>query len=146
LNKIFFTDYQQKHGRFEKINDFELNQLKKEFNEGKFVLKNYCQSYIEENVLPIFKKNLNNEQFEVLKYNIEKILEICGISKDYYSNDIFQFQIKKNKVDRKKANDALKKFRLEFGITEKDLSDEEIIKRLEENGFDINKTFQKMFG
>ena len=119
LNKIFFIDYQQKNERFEKINDFELYHLKKEvekeFNEGKFVLKNYCQNYIEENVLPILKKNnLNNEQFNVWKYNIEKILESFGLPKDYYLDDIYQYNIKKYKVDRKKSIDALRKFRKEF--------------------------------
>ena len=151
LNKIFFIDNQQKNERFEKINDFELYHLKKEvekeFNEGKFVLKNYCQNYIEENVLPILKKNnLNNEQFNVWKYNIEKILESFGLPKDYYLDDIYQYKIKKYKVDRKKSIDALRKFRKEFGITEKEFSDEGIIQRLNENGLDIYKTFQKMFG
>ena len=151
MNKIFFKDYQQKNINFEKISDFELDQVKKEiekeFNEGKFVLKNYCQDYIEENVLPLFKKNeLKNNQFEVLKYNIEKILECCGLPKDYYKYDIYPYKIKKIKVDRQKSIEAMRKFRKEFGITEKEFSDEGIIKRLEENGLDINKTFQKIFG
>jgi len=151
MNKIFFQDYQQKNIRFEKIKDFELEELKKEiekeFNEGKFVLKNYCQNYIEENVLPTFKKSkLNREQFEVLKYNIEKILECCGLPKDYYSNDIYPRNIKNIRVDRQKSIEALRKFRKEFGISEKEFNDEGIIKRLEENGLDINKTFQKLFG
>jgi len=151
MNKIFFRDYQQKNINFENISDFELDQVKKEiekeFNEGKFVLKNYCQDYIEENVLPLFKKNnLDNNQFDVLKSNIEKILECCGLPKDYYKNDIYPQKIKKNKVDRQKSIEAMRKFRKEFGITEKEFSDEGIIKRLEENGLDINKTFQKIFG
>ena len=151
MNKIFFEDYQQKNVKFEKINDFELELLKKgmekDFNEGKFALKNYCQNYIEEIVLPIFKKTkLNNEQFKVLEYNIEKILESCGLPKNYYSHHIFEEKIKNNEVDRKKSFDALREFRKKFAITEIDFSDEGIIKRLEENGLDINKTFQKMFG
>jgi len=151
MNKVFFNDFQQKYIKFEKINDFELDQVKKEiekeFNEGKFVLKNYCQSFIEENVLPFFKKNkLNNNQFETLKYNIEKILECCGLSIEIYKDDIYPQRIKKIKVDRQQSIEALRKFRKEFGITEKEFNDEGIIKRLEENGLDINKTFQKIFG
>ena len=151
MNKIFFIDFQQKNARFEKINDFDLEQIKKEvekdLNEGKFSLKEYCQSFIEENVLPLFKKsNLNKDQFEALKYNIEKILECCGIPNKYYSDVIFQRKIKKITVDREKSIEAMRKFRREFGITEKEFNDEGIIKRLEENGLDINKTFQKMFG
>jgi len=122
-------------------------EIEKDLNEGKFSLKNYCQSFIEENVLPLFKQsNLNKDQFETLKYNIEKILECCGIPNNYYSDDIFQQKIKKIEVDRKKSIEALRKFRREFGITEKEYNDEGIIQRLEENGLDINKTFQKMFG
>jgi hypothetical protein len=118
-----------------------------EYIEGKYVLKNYCQDYIEENVLPLFKKNnLNNNQFEVLKSNIEKILECCELPKDFYKNEIYPQKIKKLKVDRQKSIEAMRKFRKEFGITEKEFSDEGIIKRLEENGLDINKTFQKIFG
>jgi len=151
MNKVFFNDFQQKYIKFEKINDCELDQVKKEiekeFNEGKFVLKNYCQSFIEENVLPFFKKNkLNNNQFETLKYNIEKILECCGLSIEIYKDDIYPQRIKQIKADRRQSIEALRKFRKEFGITEKEFSDEGIIKRLEENGLDINKTFQKIFG
>ena len=42
--------------------------------------------------------------------------------------------------------EALRQFRFEFGISEKDYNDEGIINRLVENDYDINKTFQKMFG
>ena len=151
MNKIFFLDFQQKNARFEKINDFDLEQIKKEIekdlNEGKFSLKEYCQSFIEENVLPLFKKsNLNKDQFETLKYNIEKISECCGLTKNYYSDAFNQSKMQKIKVDRKKSIEAMRIFRREFGITEKEYNDEGIIKRLEENGLDRNKTFQKMFG
>jgi len=151
MNKIFFLDFQQKNARFEKINDFDLEQIKKEIekdlNKGKFSLKEYCQSFIEENVLPLFKKsNLNNDQFETLKYNIEKISECCGLTKNYYSDAFNQSKMQKIKVDRKKSIEAMRIFRREFGITEKEYNDEGIIKRLEENGLDRNKTFQKMFG
>ena len=151
MNKVFFNDYQQKFVNYQKIKDSELNNLKseieKEINEGKFVLKDYSQNYIEYNVIPIFKNNkLNNAQFEALKYNIEKILECCGLPKNYYLNAIYKQKKIANEIDRNKSIDALKKFRLEFGISEKDYCDEGIIKRLEENELDINKTFQKMFG
>ena len=97
--------------------------------------------------MPIFKKsNLNNDQFKTLKYNIEKILECCGLPKNNYSDDIFQQKIKKLIVDRNKSIEVMRQFRREFGIPEKEFSDEGIIKRLEENGLDKNKTFQKMFG
>ena len=150
LNKVFFNDFQQKNTKYEKIKDLELKQLKMEIekDQGKFNLKNYSQNYIETNILPLFTKNkLNNEQREALKYNIEKILECCGLPKDYYLDDIYQRNIPKNKIDRKNSIDkALRKFREEFGITEKEFNDEGLKKRLEENGLDIKKTFQKIFG
>ena len=151
MNKIFFIDFQQKNGRFEKINDFELEQIKKgidrHLNEGKFDIANYCKSFIEENVLPFIKKSkLNKEQFEALKYNIEQILECCGLPKNYYSEDIYQQKIKKFEMNRRKSIEAMRKFRKEFGLNEKDYKDEELIQNLEENKLDINKTFQKMFG
>jgi len=151
MNKVFFNDYQQKSVNYQKIKDSELDNLKseieKEINEGKFVLKDYSKNYIEKNVIPIFKNNkLSKAQFEALKYNIEKILECCGLQKNYYLKAIYQQKKKTNEIDGKKSIDALKKFRLEFGISEKDYCDEGIIKRLEENELDINKTFQKMFG
>ena len=122
-------------------------EIEKDLNEGKFSLKEYCQSFIEENVLPLFKKsNLNKDQFETLKYNIEKISECCGLTKNYYSDAFNQSKMQKIKVDRKKSIEAMRIFRREFGITEKEYNDEGIIKRLEENGLDRNKTFQKMFG
>ena len=49
-------------------------------------------------------------------------------------------------MDRKKSVEALRKFRKEFNVSEKDYNDEGIIQRLEENNLDIYKTFQKIFG
>ena len=55
-------------------------------------------------------------------------------------------KIKKKEIDRRKSMDALRRFRKEFGVSEKDYADEGIIQRLAENDYDINKTFQKIFG
>ena len=152
INKVFYFDYQQKFPRFEKIDEMIKDELEKEIikeqknNENNF--KCYCTNYIEINVLRIFKReDLTEEQREILKYNIETILEICGINKQayreyYYSGGI----IKPYKVDRSKSNEALIKFRKKFLISEEDYNDEGIINRLIENDLDINKTFQKMFG
>ena len=117
-------------------------------NAGEHYLKDYCVNYIEENVLPLFKKYyLSDEQRDIIKYNLEVLLKICRLDKNTYSNFYYpEINNKKKIIDRKKSIEALRRFRIEFGINEKDYNDEGIIKRLAENDYDINKTFQKMFG
>ena len=111
-------------------------------------LKAFCLNYIEENVLPIFKrKDLNDSQRDILEFNIETILKCCGEDKNIYRNEYYPESSKTKKViDRSKSLEALKKFRKEFSVSEKDYNDEGIIQKLESNDLDIYKTFQKIFG
>ena len=110
-------------------------------------LKAFCLNYIEANVLPIFMKcKLNDEQRQTLQYNIETILQCCGEDKNKYMNSYYPELNKKKEIDRRKSVEALRKFRKEFNVSEKDYNDEGIIQRLEENNLDIYKTFQKIFG
>ena len=89
INIIFFVDYQQKIIREQKINEYQKEELKKEiFNDkknGRNILKNYYMNYIEENILPLFKKNINSSKLEIIKYNISIILECLGMDKNYYN-------------------------------------------------------------
>ena len=105
-------------------------------------------NFIEVNVLKHFQnKNLTNEQREILKYNIETVLEICGIDKDLYKNRYYpESNPQRKTIDRGKSIKALKEFRKTFQISEKDFSDEELLNRLEQNNNDIYKTFQIIFG
>ena len=151
MKKFFFNDYEQKYIKIQKITDIEKEEIEKELtNEmrrGDNNLKSYCINYIEENVLPIFKKrNLKESQREILKYNVETIAQCCGLDKNYYRDAFYPQLIKKKVVDREKSVEALKKFRLEFNISKDDYADEGIINKLEENNLDIYKTFQKIFG
>ena len=136
----------------QKISEAEKNELEaelvKEKMAGEHSLKDYCINYIEENILPLFNKyELNYEEREIIKYNLEELLKCCGEDKNTYYNYYYSEAKKQQKAkDRKKSVDALRKFRKEFGISEKDYNDEGIINRLIENDYDINKTFQKMFG
>ena len=116
--------------------------------KGQNELNNYCINYIETNVLPLFKRrDLNNEEREIIKYNLEVVLQCCGKDKNTYINYYYpDAQIPKKEIDRRKSVDALRRFRKEFGVSEKDYADEGIIQRLVENDYDINKTFQKIFG
>ena len=89
INNIFFEDYQQKFIKEQKINEYQKEELKKEiFNDkknGRNILKNYYMNYIEENILPLFKKNINSSKLEIIKYNISIILECLGMDKNYYN-------------------------------------------------------------
>ena len=152
VNKVFFNDYQQKFVKIEKISDYEKDLLEKEivkeYREGnQHNLKDYCLNFIEENVLRLFRnKKLSNQDKEAIKYNIETILKICGEDKNKYYEYYNPNVRNKHEVDRAKSREALRNFRKEFGISEKEYNDEGIINRLEENGLDIYKTFQKIFG
>ena len=151
MKKYFFNDYEQRYLKLQKITDLEKEEIEKELiNEMQRHdnnLKTFCINYIEENVLPIFqKKNLRESEREILKYNVETIAKCCGLEKDHYRDAYYPELNKKKVVDRKKSVEALKKFRLEFNISEKDYADEGILNKLEENNLDIYKTFQKIFG
>ena len=152
VSKVFFEDNQEKFIKVAKISEFEKDEIEREaireMKEGKGDLKDYCKNYIEVNVLPLFKrKDLEDNQREILKYNIEVILKCIGEDKKLYKN-AYHPEVFKNKteIDRRKSIDALRKFRKEFQISEKDYNDEGIIQRLAENDFDIYKTFGKIFG
>ena len=152
VNKIFFSDYQQKYPKPQKINDIEKEELVREIikemkNNNKGLIK-YCLNYIEENVLKLFKrKDLNDEQREILKFNIETVLEICGKDKNTYRDHYYpETRVKRKVVDRGRSIEALQKFRKEFSISDKDYADEGLLNRLIENDLDIYKTFEKIFG
>lgn len=150
VQKIFYFDKQLQHIKPQKINEQEKEilerELMKEIKENNSFLKNYCLNFIEVNIIPLFKRNLTDEYREILKYNIETILQLCGKEKNFYSNFYYPETKAKKVYDRNKSIEALRRFRKEFGVSEKDFADEGIIQRLNENDLDIYKTFQKIFG
>jgi len=154
INNIFFVDYQQKCIKEQKINEYQIEELKKEiFNDkkkGRNFLKNYYMNYIEENILPLFKKNINPSKQkviqEIIKYNICIILECLGMDKNYYNNYFYQQEAKQPKFSRCQSKEAVIKFRKEFNISQDDFTDEALEKKLIENNLDIHKTFGKIFG
>lgn len=151
VQKVFFLDNQQKHINFTKIDDKEKEEIRKEIlaevKEKKELFKNYCKFYIEENILKLFQKlDLNDNQREILKYKIQTILECIGEDKDLYKKDYHPEVYNNTEIDERKSKEAVKKFRKEFEIKEEDYSDEGLIPRLAENGYDIYKTFGKIFG
>jgi len=150
INNIFFYDYQQKYIKEKKINECQKEELKKEiFNDkikGKNILKNYYMNYIEENILPLFKKNVVQSKLEVIKYNISIILECLEMDKNYYNNCYLQNDIKLKKINRNQSREAVLRFRKEFNINRENITDVALENKLIENNLDINKTFAKIFG
>ena len=152
VNNVFFQDYQQKYIKVQKIIDVEKEELErvliKEKLANQHTLRDYCINYIEKIVLPLFKrKDIIDEEREIIKYNLEIVLQCCGLDKNTYYNYYYPERNNKQKtVDRLKSVDALRRFRKEFGISEKDYKDEGLIPKLVENEYDIYKTFQKIFG
>ena len=151
LKKIFFGDYYQKFVSQKKIDDYQkeiiTKELEKEMSEKDENLKNYCLNYIDARVLPLFeRKDLNYDQRQVLRYNIETILECCGESKKlfrkYYYPEVLS---KKKELNRQKSMEVLKNFRKEYGLKEEDYCNEGLIHRLVENDYNMQRTFQKMF-
>ena len=150
INNIFFVDYQQKYIKEQKINEYQKEELKKEiFNDkinGRNFLKNYYMNYIEENILPLFKKNNIPSKLKIIKYNISIILECLEMDKNYYINYFNQQEEKQSKFSRHQSREAVIKFRKEFNINKEDFTDEALENKLIENDLDIHKTFGKMFG
>ena len=152
INSIFFIDYQQKYIKDQKINEYKKEELQKAiFNDkvtGRNILKNYYMNFIEENILPLFRRNRNISQskLEVIKYNISTILECLGMDKNYYNNYFYQYEINKQKIPRRQSQEAVLRFRKEFNISKEDYTDEALERRLIENNLDTKKTFGKMFG
>ena len=152
INNIFFYDYQQKYIKEQKINEFKKEELQKEiFNDkisGKNILKNYYMNYIETIVLPLFRrhKDISQSKLDIIKYNISIILECLGMDKNYYNNYFYQNKTKKQNDNRTQSQEAVLRFRKEFGINKEDFKDEALENKLIENNLDIYKTFGKMFG
>ena len=151
VKKIFFDDYYQKFVSKKKmdVNQKEIisKELDKERSENDENLKDYCLNFIEARILPLFKrKDLNYNQRQVLKYNIETILECCGESKKLYKKYYYpEVLTKKKEINRQKSMEVLKKFRKEYLLKKEDFCDKGLIYRLVENDYNMPKAFQKIF-
>jgi hypothetical protein len=137
INKIFFYDYQQKYIQDKKINEYQIEELKKLiFNDkmkGKNFLKNYYMNFIEKNILPLFKKNIDQSKLDIIKYNISIILECLEMDKNYYNGYYLQNYAKEKKFNRKQSREAVLRFRKEFNINNDDITDEALEKKINKN-------------
>ena len=148
LKRTFFQDIYQRYIKNEKITDYYLDELSKEaFNDRKLkeddVEKN-TKLFIETTILPLIQENkLNENELRIVKYNISKILKSIGLDEKLY---ISQYSSKpKTKIDRRTSQEAVLKFRNQFGIGKDIIKDEALENKLVKNNLDLEKTFQEMY-
>ena len=89
------------------------------------------------NVLKIFNQaNISNVTIEVVKYNISSVCECVGINRDHYVPYYSPRIHNPKKGYRRSSVEAAIRFRKEFGVSEQDINQEQLLKKLEENNDD----------
>ena len=147
LKRTFFEDGQKIKN--EKINENDLEELKKELLNDKKLGENevekYIKMFIETGILPLMQENKikSEDVLRKVKFNIGKILNCLGLNEKLYES---QYYPKKNSnVERKNSQEEVNKFRKEFGVGEDVIKDEPLKQRLKKNNFNFEITFQKLF-
>lgn len=93
-------------------------ELENEMDKGD--LKSYCLHYIKAKVLPLFKrKDLNAHQKDILKINMETIVQCCGLNKNYYNISYYSELSKEKEKNRKKSENVTRKSRTRFNGEER---------------------------
>ena len=112
-----------------------------------YIFRIYADNFIRVNVLKIFNQaNISKDVLEIVKYNISAVAESVGMNKDHYLPYFFPRIRQEKKVYRGSSVEAAIRFRKEFGISEADINQEQLLKRLEENNDNIYQTFQVFYG
>ena len=148
LKRTFFHDNYQRYIKNEMINDYDLEELSKEvLNDRKLgedeVVKN-TKLFIETRILPIIQENkISEDVLRIVKYNISMILKYLGLDEYLYVSQYYPKN--KPKIDRRVSQEAVIKFRNEFGIGEDIIKDKPLEERLIKNDLNFPKTFQEMF-
>ena len=148
LKRTFFQDNYQRYIKNELIKDYDLEELSKEvLNDRKLgedeVVKN-TKLFIETRILPIIQQNkINEDELKIVKYNIRKILNCLGLDEKLYVSQYYPKT--KPKIDRRASQEAVIKFRNEFGIGKDIIKDNALEDRLIKNGLNFEKTFQEMY-
>lgn len=151
LNSIFFKNKEQTEIKSQKMNEYYKELLKKEYykfiEEKNNKVAFYAISFIKSNVLKIFKEtNISKDTLDIVKYNIETILECIGTDKNLFS-DAYQPDSKREKKgSRQNSVKAARKFRDEFGVKQEDLNEKVLVDLLNKNNDDINLVFQLIYG
>ena len=148
LKRTFFQDNYQRYITNQKIADNDFEELSKEvLNDRKLgedeVVKN-TKLFIETRILPIIQQNkINEDELKIVKYNIRKILNCLGLDEKLYVSQYYPKT--KPKIDRRASQEAVIKFRNEFGIGKDIIKDNALEDRLIKNGLNFEKTFQEMY-
>ena len=136
LKRTFFQDNYQRYIKNELIKDYDLEELDE-------VVKN-TKLFIETRILPIIQQNkINEDELKIVKYNISKILNCLGLDEKLYVSQYYPKT--KPKIDRRASQEAVIKFRNEFGIGKDIIKDNALEDRLIKNGLNFEKTFQEMY-
>ena len=153
FNNLFFWNKEQTSIKDIRINENQQELLRKKYvnykKENKErILINYFDNFIKVTVLGCFKRDNERKYIkDILKYNIEVILNCFEMHRNTYACYYYPTYSKNNEIkDRKKSTEAAKKFRREFNIESEIIKDEELIKKLDKNDNDINKVFQQLYG
>jgi len=152
FNNIFFTGNEQIIFKDEKINENTYKILLKKYNKFKEQgrendLFDYFDDYLKaNNVFRIFQRKIEYPLTAAnVEYNIKVILNCFNIKNSIY-NDYFKSGGNTNVRNRKKSTEAAIKFRREFNVGKEIINEEELLKKLDRNNYDINKVFRQMYG
>ena len=152
FNNIFFVNQQQNIINGEKISEEKKEIIRKEYfkhidEQNNNIVRIYADNFIRVNVLKIFNQaNISKDVLEVVKYNISAVAECVGMNKDHYLPYYFPRIRQEKKEYRRSSVEAAIRFRKEFEISEADINQEQLLKRLEENNDNIYQTFQVFYG
>ncbi len=148
LKRTFFQDNYQLYVNNEKINEHDIDQLSKEALNDKMAGENDVEKntklFIETRILPLIQKNeIPENTLRIVKDNISIILKCLGLDEKLY---VTQYYPKpKKKIDRYASQEAVIKFRHEFGIGEDIIKDNALEDRLIKNDLDFVKTIQDIY-
>ena len=149
FNNIFFLNKEQTRINDKIIDDIYVKNLKdiyiKYMKEEKAnILINYFDCFIKNNVLQIFRKKELEQQpiLNIIRQNIEKILECFGMN----SNTYHKYYFLERETPKKKWREPTGFFQ-RFRVDENKINyEEELLKKLDKNNDDMYKIFKQMFG
>ena len=152
FNNIFFNDKEQTSFKAKKIDENILDYLRQKYikyakEKRQNDLINYFDNFLKSNIFKIFERKDEDPHLQsIVRYNIETILDCFELNRHIYVKYYFPDKYKTDIRDRKKSSEAAIKFRKVFDVGENIIKEEELLKKLDRNNYDINKVFQQMYG
>ena len=151
FNDIFFDDNEQRLFKGKKLRKDDINKItdiyfKYKNNNQRDDLVNYFDNYLKTNVFKIFERKKEKESLlDIIKFNINLLLKCFEMNMNKYIKYYYP-EYQTNIRDRQKSIDAKNRFRTKFFVGQDVINDEELMKKLDKNDNDENKTFEQMFG